>query len=29
VYVNKHQYFKNVPRELWGYYIGGYQPAEK
>jgi predicted helicase len=29
IYVNKHQYFENVPPEIWGYYIGGYQPAEK
>jgi hypothetical protein len=29
VYVNKHQYFENIAPEIWGYYIGGYQPAEK
>jgi predicted helicase len=29
VYINKHQYFENIPTEIWGYYIGGYQPAEK
>ena len=29
VYVNKQQYFENVPPEIWGYYIGGYQPAQK
>ncbi|MDR0644089.1 MAG: hypothetical protein LBG05_04110, partial [Treponema sp.] len=29
VYVNKQQYFENIPPEIWGYYIGGYQPAEK
>jgi hypothetical protein len=29
VYVNKHQYFENVPLEAWEYYIGGYQPAQK
>jgi predicted helicase len=29
VYVNKHQYFENISPEIWGYYIGGYQPAEK
>jgi predicted helicase len=29
VYVNKHQYFQNISPEIWGYYIGGYQPAEK
>jgi predicted helicase len=29
VYVNKQQYFANVPLEAWEYYIGGYQPAQK
>jgi predicted helicase len=29
VYVNKHQYFENIPPEIWTYYIGGYQPAQK
>jgi predicted helicase len=29
VYVNKHQYFENILPEIWDYYIGGYQPAEK
>jgi predicted helicase len=29
VFINKHQYFENVPPEIWSYYIGGYQPAEK
>jgi predicted helicase len=29
VYVNKHQYFENISPEIWSYYIGGYQPAEK
>jgi predicted helicase len=29
VYVNKLQYFENVPLEAWEYYIGGYQPAQK
>jgi hypothetical protein len=29
VYVNKTQYFDNVPLEAWEYYIGGYQPAQK
>jgi predicted helicase len=29
VYVNKKQYFENIPPEIWGYYIGGYQPAQK
>jgi predicted helicase len=29
VFINKKQYFENVPLEVWEYYIGGYQPAEK
>ena len=29
VFINKRQYFENVPREAWDYYIGGYQPAQK
>ncbi len=29
VYINKTQYFDNVPREAWEMYIGGYQPAQK
>jgi predicted helicase len=29
VYINKQQYFENVPAEIWQYYIGGYQPAQK
>ncbi|MDR0606738.1 MAG: hypothetical protein LBG80_20905, partial [Bacteroidales bacterium] len=29
VYVNKQQFFENIPPAIWGYYIGGYQPAEK
>ncbi|MDR2410538.1 MAG: hypothetical protein LBE13_20845, partial [Bacteroidales bacterium] len=24
-----HQYFQNISPEIWSYYIGGYQPAEK
>jgi hypothetical protein len=23
------QYFDNVPAEVWSFYIGGYQPAQK
>jgi len=23
------QYFDNVPKEAWNFYIGGYQPAQK
>ena len=29
VYINKTQYFDNVPETAWNFYIGGYQPAQK
>ncbi|MCD6353465.1 MAG: DNA methyltransferase, partial [Proteobacteria bacterium] len=29
VYINKDQYFGNVPETTWTFYIGGYQPAQK
>jgi predicted helicase len=29
VFINKKQFFDNVPREAWEFYIGGYQPAQK
>ena len=29
VYINKSQYFGNVPLISWEFYIGGYQPAQK
>lgn len=29
VYINKAQYFDNVPETTWNFYIGGYQPAQK
>ena len=29
VWINKHQYFANVPQVAWDFYIGGYQPAQK
>jgi predicted helicase len=29
VRINASQYFGNVPREVWDFYIGGYQPAQK
>lgn len=29
VYINKTQYFDNVPKTAWEFYIGGYQPAQK
>ncbi len=29
VFINKTQYFANVPELAWNFYIGGYQPAQK
>ncbi len=29
VFINKTQYFDNVPELAWNFYIGGYQPAQK
>ena len=29
VWINKKQYFDNVPAIAWEFYIGGYQPAQK
>jgi len=29
VYINKTQYFGGVPENVWNFYIGGYQPAQK
>jgi len=29
VYINKDQYFTDVPKIAWEFYIGGYQPAQK
>jgi predicted helicase len=29
VYINDTQYFEGVPEVAWGFYIGGYQPAQK
>lgn len=29
VWVNKTQYFADVPGVAWSFYIGGYQPAQK
>jgi predicted helicase len=29
VYVNKDQYFENVPPEVWEFHVGGYQVCEK
>jgi predicted helicase len=29
VWINESQRFENVPEVSWGFYIGGYQPAQK
>ena len=29
VHINDTQYFNNVPKVAWNFYIGGYQPAQK
>ncbi|QQR54598.1 DNA methyltransferase [Candidatus Peregrinibacteria bacterium] len=29
VYINGTQYFGSVPKVMWDFYIGGYQPAQK
>lgn len=29
VWINANQYFDNAPEVSWGFYIGGYQPAQK
>ena len=29
VYINEAQYFDGVSKEVWDFYIGGYQPAQK
>lgn len=29
VYINRTQYFDNVPQAAWEFYIGGYQPSQK
>ncbi len=29
VWINETQYFNNVPRIAWEFFIGGYQPAQK
>jgi type I restriction-modification system DNA methylase subunit len=29
VFINKDQYFGNIPKLAWNFYIGGYQPAQK
>lgn len=29
VYINENQYFGNIKKDIWEYYVGGYQPAQK
>ena len=29
IWINKTQYFADAPEVSWGFYIGGYQPAQK
>lgn len=29
VFINKDQYFGNISQQVWDFYIGGYQPAQK
>ena len=29
VFINDSQYFDNIPKTAWEFYIGGYQPAQK
>jgi predicted helicase len=29
VFINDSQYFNNVPPEVWGFHVGGYQVCEK
>ncbi|PID90064.1 MAG: DNA methyltransferase [Bacteroidetes bacterium] len=29
VYINDTQYFDNVPKDVWTFYIGSYQPSQK
>lgn len=29
IWINKTQYFDQVPKGVWEFYIGGYQPAQK
>ncbi len=29
VYINKAQYFANVPSDVWSFHVGGYQVCEK
>ncbi|MCD6595197.1 hypothetical protein J7L68_05945, partial [bacterium] len=29
VWINKEQYFENIPENVWDFYIGGYQVLDK
>ena len=29
IHINKEQYFFNISKNIWNYYIGGYQPLKK
>lgn len=29
IYINDTQYWDGVPKEVWEFYVGGYQPAQK
>lgn len=29
VYINDQQYFGNVPKPVWEFYVGGYQPVQR
>lgn len=29
IWINETQYFENVPKIVWDFYIGGYQPLQK
>ncbi len=29
VFINQNQYFSGISKEIWEFYIGGYQPAQK
>jgi len=29
VYINREQYFEEIPKEIWEYQIGGYQVLSK
>lgn len=29
IYINSDQYFSGIKKEVWEFYVGGYQPAQK